>query len=254
MKTKDMSIRYKLMFPVSGLMLAVVVLVIVGVSSIHSMRESSVTLRDQGVNSLVELNEIGVETQKMQKLGITYCIGNEGDKEGIWTEIGECNEKIILRLEDLKSHMTDPGQQEKITSLEQSAGQVYTSISTIKDMVDNGQKAEAILYANSNLSAVAHSFEENIDVWIEQNDASVNEIMDLQNTTYHNVIILCIVCVVICILMFGLTIWSIEKKVTWRLRVHTGKMDQIIESIEQGHGDLSPSHGVESGRNGTHGI
>lgn len=239
MKTKDMSIRYKLMVPVCGLMLAVAILVIAGVSSIHSMRESSVTLRDQGINSLVELNEISVETQKMQKLGMTYCIGNEGDKEGIWAEIGECNEKIILRLEDLKSHMTDPSQQEKVMDLEESAGKVYGAISTMKDMVDNGKKAEAILYSNSNLSVIAQSFEETINVWIEQNDVSVSEIMDSQNTIYHNVIILCTVCVIICILMFGLTLWSIEKKVTWRLRVHTGKMDQIIESIEEGHGDLS---------------
>ncbi len=39
--------------------------------------------------------------------------------------------------------------------------------------------------------------------------------------------------------MFGLTVWCIERKVTWRLRAHTKKMDQIIDSIEQGCGDLS---------------
>ncbi|MCM1259299.1 MAG: methyl-accepting chemotaxis protein [Roseburia sp.] len=239
MKTKDMSIRYKLMVPVCGLMLAVAALVAVGVSSIHAMRAASVTLKNQGVNSLIELNEISVESQRMQKLGIAYCISNEGDKDGIWASVEECNEKIILRMEDIRGRMDDSSEKDAIIALEESAEEIYSAITYMKDRVDNGQKTEAILYSNTNLNIIAQSFEETINTWIELNDTSVNEILDDQTAIYHKVIISCVVCVLICVIMFGLTIWSIEKKVTWRLRVHTGKMDQIIDSIEQGHGDLS---------------
>ena len=72
MKIKNMSIRYKLMVPVFGLMLAVLVLIAVGFTSIAKMQRASVTVKEKGVNSLIELNKISVESQKMQKLGTSY--------------------------------------------------------------------------------------------------------------------------------------------------------------------------------------
>ena len=49
MKIKNMSIRYKLMVPVFGLMLAVLVLIAVGFTSIAKMQRASVTVKEKGV-------------------------------------------------------------------------------------------------------------------------------------------------------------------------------------------------------------
>lgn len=239
MKTKDMSIRYKLMVPVCGLMLAVVVLVVAGMGSMTNMQDASVTLKEQGVNSLIELNEISVEAQKMERLAMSYCTSGEGDKENIWASVEECNGKITQCLQDVKTYLVDSSQQENLSALEENATALYAAVSQLKTMMDNKDKSGAILYSNTNLAAAGQSFEQVVSTCIELNDASVNGILDRQSRIYNKVKILCIVCVFVCIFMFFYTMWSIEKKVTWRLRVHTGKMDQIIDSIEQGQGDLS---------------
>lgn len=239
MKTKDMSIRYKLMVPVCGLMLAVVVLVVAGMGSMTNMQDASVTLKEQGVNSLIELNEISVEAQKMERLAMSYCTSGEGDKENIWASVEECNGKITQCLQDVKTYLVDFSQQENLVALEENATALYAAVSQLKTMMDNKDKSGAILYSNTNLVAAGQSFEQVVSTCIELNDASVNGILDRQSRIYNKVKILCIVCVFVCIFMFFYTMWSIEKKVTWRLRVHTGKMDQIIDSIEQGQGDLS---------------
>lgn len=239
MKTKDMSIRYKLMVPVCGLMLAVVVLVVAGMGSMTNMQDASVTLKEQGVNSLIELNEISVEAQKMERLAMSYCTSGEGDKENIWASVEECNGKITQCLQDVKTYLVDFSQQENLVALEENATALYAAVSQLKTMMDNKDKSGAILYSNTNLAAAGQSFEQVVSTCIELNDASVNGILDRQSRIYNKVKILCIVCVFVCIFMFFYTMWSIEKKVTWRLRVHTGKMDQIIDSIEQGQGDLS---------------
>ena len=91
MKIKNMSIRYKLMVPVFGLMLAVLVLIAVGFTSIAKMQRASVTVKEKGVNSLIELNKISVESQKMQKLGTSYCTSVADNKESIWAGVVDCN-------------------------------------------------------------------------------------------------------------------------------------------------------------------
>ena len=48
-----------------------------------------------------------------------------------------------------------------------------------------------------------------------------------------------VVCGVIFVLLFLFTVINLDRKVTWRLRKHIDKMDEIIDSIEEGHGDLS---------------
>ncbi len=239
MKIKNMSIRYKLMVPVFGLMLAVLVLIAVGFTSIAKMQRASVTVKEKGVNSLIELNKISVESQKMQKLGTSYCTSGADNKESIWAGVEECNGKLQQSLENMKAYMMGTEQEEKAAEAEAGAAVLYATVSEVKAMMDNKDKSGAILYTNSKLYNIGQSFEKIIDSWIELNDVSVNEILSSQEKIFNSVKILCITCVVVCILMFGLTVWCIERKVTWRLRAHTKKMDQIIDSIEQGCGDLS---------------
>ncbi|MCI7129993.1 MAG: methyl-accepting chemotaxis protein [Lachnospiraceae bacterium] len=73
----------------------------------------------------------------------------------------------------------------------------------------------------------------------EVRSAEIDQIVAQQQASYQAMIIVAIVCAVIFLLIFIFTIWNLDKKVTWRLRKHIAKLDEIIESIEDGHGDLS---------------
>lgn len=73
-------------------------------------------------------------------------------------------------------------------------------------------------------------------------EASMAEFAELsaQKQAGYQVMIVCsVVCGIIFILTFFFTVRNMDKKVTWRLRKHIEKLDEIIESIEEGHGDLS---------------
>ena len=73
----------------------------------------------------------------------------------------------------------------------------------------------------------------------EESVAEVAEIVAQQQATYHGLIVAAIVCAVLFLFIFIFTVRNMDKKVTWRLRKHIAKLDEIIESIEEGHGDLS---------------
>ena len=69
--------------------------------------------------------------------------------------------------------------------------------------------------------------------------AEIEQIVAQQQVSYQIMIIVAATCGVTFLLIFLFTVWNLDKKVTWRLRKHIDKLDEIIETIEEGHGDLS---------------
>ena len=80
---------------------------------------------------------------------------------------------------------------------------------------------------------------ENAGITDEQSAAEVAQIVAQQQTTYQGLLVCAIVCGIVFLLIFLFTVRNLDKKVTWRLRKHIEKLDEIIESIEDGRGDLS---------------
>ncbi len=239
MSRKDISIRYKVMLPVFGLMLAGVVLNICSVASMYSMEQGTVSLKEEGINSLIELDQISKEAQEMQKMGIAYCISGQDAREGIWKSVEECKSNIDLYIEDVKTLMDSSEQQSNLTALEENTSDLYTNMLNAKGMVDEGNIEGAVNYCNSEVADSAISFDDAIASMIDINNSNVNGILDKQESIYRKGNIVSIVCALLFAFMFGLSIWTLERQVTWRLRKHIKKMDDIIDSIERNEGDLS---------------
>ena len=73
----------------------------------------------------------------------------------------------------------------------------------------------------------------------ESSMAEFAELSAQKQASYQVMIVCSAICAVIFLVIFFFTVWNLDKKVTWRLRKHIEKLDEIIESIEEGHGDLS---------------
>lgn len=65
------------------------------------------------------------------------------------------------------------------------------------------------------------------------------ELAAQRQSAYQMTRVISIVLGVIFVLIFIFCVINLERKVTWRLRKHIAKLDEIIESIEEGQGDLS---------------
>lgn len=73
----------------------------------------------------------------------------------------------------------------------------------------------------------------------EETTAQVAELAAQKQTAYQSTVVCSIVIGVIFVLIFIFCVINLDRKVTWRLRKHIAKLDEIIESIEEGRGDLS---------------
>lgn len=73
----------------------------------------------------------------------------------------------------------------------------------------------------------------------EETLAQVAELAAQKQADYQVTVISSIATGVIFVLIFIFCVINLDRKVTWRLRKHIERMDRIIDSIEEGHGDLS---------------
>lgn len=73
----------------------------------------------------------------------------------------------------------------------------------------------------------------------ETTAAQEAEIAAQKQSSYQVTFVLSIVTGIVFVLIFIFCVINLDRKVTWRLRKHIAKLDEIIASIEEGRGDLS---------------
>ena len=73
----------------------------------------------------------------------------------------------------------------------------------------------------------------------EETQAQVAQLSAQKQASYQITVISSVLTGVIFLLIFIFCVINLDRKVTWRLRKHIDKMDTIIDSIEEGQGDLS---------------
>lgn len=236
---KDMSIRFKILIPVCILGILAFMIAGYGKISMSQMQEDMEALEQNGINSLAALDEILVQTNKMEKMVMVYIQPGDESKEHLWALVEECHSKMQEQLEIAKTYLTAEDVQEGLKAIEASISTSYELSKQIKEHVENGdlEKATQILLADmKDLSIVTEAA---ITEVISYNDAVVEDTIRNQSLTYIWASRVSFVLTIMVIAMFVLTVIIIYKYVILRLRRHTVKIDEIIDSIEQGEGDLS---------------
>lgn len=237
---KDLSIRFKILIPVCILGILAIFIAIYDSRSMNKMQEDTVVLQQAGISSLIALDEISVQAQKMQKMVLVYnALDDEVGKQSVWGEIEDCNTAMRTALETAREHLTSDGAQSGLNAIEASINNLYNVAQQIKDAIDNGNKAVAMGLLLGEMNTYATESETVINEVISYNDKDIDAIIASQTRLYSWAAAISSLFTVIVIVIFAMTVVIIYKYVIVRLRRHTLKIDEIIEGIERGEGDLS---------------
>lgn len=100
-----------------------------------------------------------------------------------------------------------------------------------------------VIYTVSSICGMKYMHNATLSLNLEGVDAAIiesyNATIAEQEAVYSRIILVSVICIIFGIITFIYSVWNIDKKVTWRLRAHIKKLDDIIKSIEDGRGDLS---------------
>ncbi len=236
---KDMSIRFKILIPVC--ILGILAFMIAGYSkiSMSQMQEDMEELEHGGINSLAALDEIAIQANKLEKMALVYVQLQDDGKEAVWGQVEESNTKMREQLERARTLLTSESTQEGLNTIETSINDLYDLAKQIKQHVDSGDAQKAAEIVLTDMNGISTAAETAINEVIAYNDTDVQNIIRNQTMTYIWASNISLILTILIIAMFVLTVIIIYKYVILRLRRHTVKIDEIIDSIERGEGDLS---------------
>lgn len=236
---RDMSIRFKILIPVCVLGILAFIIASYDKISMNQMQKDMNALEQKGIHSLSALDEIKIQTNKLEKIVMVYIQPGDESKEHLWSVIEECNSQMQEQLKKAKNYLTDEEAQGKLAAIENCINKSYDLSKQIKEHIKNNEMDKAMEVLLYDMKDLSIETEATINETINYNDAVVEEVIKNQSMTYIWASRVSLVFIIIIVIMFALTVMIIYKYVILRLRRHTIKIDEIISSIEQGEGDLS---------------
>lgn len=238
-KWKDVSIRVKVMIPIVLMVILMFGYLAGSVAGFRQIHLDGVST-SAGMDATIDLDKINLQYQVTLKLALAYCI-SDGDaaRESISAALEESKEIMTTSLESVSGLLLTSEEQEQFAALEAMVAEADDTVSQLKALVDSGDSEEALAIAHSTLMQHSNEFDEIISTLVASNDEHVDGNVAEQEVTYKLMLKVAIVCAIVFLLIFLYTVWNLDRKITWRLGKHIQKLDEIIESIEQGRGDLS---------------
>lgn len=249
---KSMSIRLKILIPVCILGILAILIALFGYTNMEAMQDGTTQLKQVGIGALSALDQVAVQANKMEKMALVYTQLQGEGKESVWGMVEESNAKIKEQIATARSFLPQQGAQEGLDAIESATNDLYALALQIKEKVDSGDAQGAAQIVMSDMNTISTNAEAVINEVSSINYADIQDISDYQQKVYVFGTLISGVLLVLLIAMFIVTVVIIHKFVIARLRRHTVKIDEIIDSIERGEGDLSLrlaiSNGDELGR------
>lgn len=216
------------------------VYLVVSVAGFREMHLEGEVMSEQRLGATVLLDDINLESESIQKRAYAYCVSVDAqERTEIWTAAqGDCQE-ITDEIAAVKEVLTADDEQEWLSTLNTRMSDVFNALNAVKSQADAGKEAEAMKLVSETLAERVDLAAEVIDELIADNSAHAEEIVHEQAMTYQVMLMGAMVCAAVFLIIFIFTVWNLDRKVTGRLRKHIGTLDSIIDSIEQGQGDLA---------------
>lgn len=239
-KLNDVSIRIKILVPITFMVLIMFSYLGGSMNGFRLMNNNAEILKEQGMEKTRCLDEVNLQAQIMMKLSLAYCVNDDSaSRERIWNEVAASGSTMSENLARAKELIiTDEGQA-ALVNLTEKVNLLGNSLAELKNMADTNNMQSAILYVNTTLTEQSNQFDEAVEKLQEINTNTLTGILGKQDRTYQVLLYIGIGCIFLFILIYVYTLFSINRTVVKRLYRHIGKMDEIIEKIEQGEGDLS---------------
>ena len=231
---KSMSIRLKILIPVCILGILAILIATFGFANMNSMQDGATQLRQVGVNALGTLDQVAIHANKMEKMALVYTQLQGDGKDAVWGMVEDSNTQIKEQLEKARSFLPHQGAQEGLDAIEAATNDLYALALQIKEKVDSGDAQGAAQIVMSDMNTVSTNAESVINEVISINYSDIQDINDYLQKVYMFGTIISGVLIILLIVAFLVTVVIIQKFVISRLRRHTVKIDEIIDSIERG--------------------
>ncbi len=236
-------IASKLLLPVIVMGIVSVIALYFAVTSMSHIQSASKEITGDGIDALIALDEVNTDLQIIMKDVLVYCSAEDGDQEMqayMLTSIEETSSsmhKFGAQLQEVESDFSS----DDVAVIESMVAYLDTVDADVADIIamkDSGA-ANAFSYANEKMRAWSETISDPIDTLVTSNDAHINKMTKSQGVYYRIAKTIGVVSGIILVLLVIVVVLIIMKSVVDPLKLQQKELQQIIDDINAGKGDLT---------------
>lgn len=238
---KNLSIRFKILIPVTLLGCLMFFLALTSINSASQIMEASKSVSGKYAVLIEDLGDVSTYYQTLRRVAFAHIVAKDDKdlqqtlKEEADTLKGEIDSKCSAIESSLDLAEAKEGFQQFKTD--------YAAYLVIYDKIlDNsasGKIAEATALANKDLKEAGTALTEEMSYMREMNKKDMDDAVANQDKVYNRVVRVIVVLLVLSILIFAFVVWVSWKWAIKRLININKQLRDVIASIESGEGDLT---------------
>ena len=242
-------VMVKLLIPVIILGFVALITAIYMFSTLNSNQESSRHVSGPGLDTVIALDELGLDLQLTMNIVLTYTTDPNNDDlyaasvDNLDFYKGK-EDKWLGMLYDNKDDFS-ADEQNAISALESSFSTVQSRSLELIEMAKSGDKGVQAL-CNREFATWSSEIADSIDALVAANDENIAEAVAKQESSFKVAKTVCIILVIILVASIIATILVVYNTVVTPLQKQSKELEDIIENINEGHGDLTRRVNVRS--------
>lgn len=235
-------VMVKLLIPVIILGFVALITAIYMFSTLNSNQESSRHVSGPGLDTVIALDELGLDLQLTMNIVLTFTTDPNND-DLYAASVDDLNmykekeDKWLGMLYDNKDDFS-ADEQNAIIALESSFSTVQSRSLELIEMAKSGDKGVQAL-CNREFATWSSEIADSIDALVAANDENIAKAVAKQESSFKVAKTVCTILVIILVASIIFTILVVYNTVVTPLQKQSKELEDIIENINEGHGDLT---------------
>ena len=235
-------VMVKLLIPVIILGFVALITAIYIFSTLNSNQESSRHVSGPGLDTVIALDELGLDLQLTMNIVLTFTTDPNND-DLYASSVDDLDmykdkeDKWLGMLYDNKDDFS-ADEQKAIIALGSSFSTVQSRSLELIEMAKSGDKGVQAL-CNREFATWSSEIADSIDALVAANDENIAEAVAKQESSFKVAKTVCTILVIILVASIIATILVVYNTVVTPLQKQSKELEDIIENINEGHGDLT---------------
>lgn len=208
--------------------------------TLNLCQDSSRTITRDGIYMINLTSEINKELEVIQKQVLIYCISKDPDNKAkslniLQTTLSYMKENISYIKDGIENYA--PEAQATYADVVKAIDEYEISIEQIVDMAKDG--VSSIEMVSWNLGLQSEAISNQINELCVENNSQIKELKVAQLNAFSITKVCMNIFITLCIITFVLAVWIIFMMVVRPLKQQYRQISEIIDSINEGQGDLT---------------
>lgn len=240
---KNLSIRIKILVPVSILGLMMFLVGLMGILGTTRIMNASTEIADNYIVGFENVGEIKSSYQSLRRVAFAHIVASSSHNTDLMNALSDEGQQLLEAVkssaDSYESIVRIPEQKQAVEQFRADFDAYMEVWNQILDASSSGNVTLASEKANTELRERGTAITANLTAMSESLQAGVNGAVSSQLRTFNSSKMLIFIFVGIGFLVFAFTVWVSWKWCVKRLININRQLRDIIKSIEEGHGDLT---------------